>query len=199
MSLVQIRMKDKVLQRMLMILLNKKGVEVALADKKDANIPDGCSLIITDLASADRETLRFEKTFFVCKDGEIPPENAITYKRPFLMESFISDAVGILFSEERPTAPTEGLSIDKKKKTVKYGKTPVSLTETEFRLLLLLYENKGEAVSNTEITECVWGNRTVENSNVSAVYVNYLRKKLDERIGKRLIFSVRGKGYMLKL
>ena len=66
------------------------------------------------------------------------------------------------------------------------------------KLLSLLYENKGKAVTSEEIIQRVFDGKTVENSNAAAVYVNYLRKKLDKRIGKMLIYSVRGVGYMLK-
>ena len=104
-----------------------------------------------------------------------------------------------LSSEEKHTDIAPSLSIDKKRSVAKYGKYSVSLTETEMKLLSLLHENRGKTVTNAEITAVVFDGKTVKGSNAAAVYVNYLRKKLDEKIGKRLIFSVRGVGYVLKI
>ncbi len=198
MSLVQIRMRDGVFARMLEIVLLENKVTSEVTSDKDAKIPEDCSLVITDTHCASRDVHRFEKTFFVVKSDETPPEGVSFYKRPFLIDSFAADVTSALFSEKKPTDTVQILTVDKKRGVARYGKTSVSLTETEMKLLLLLYENKDTAVTNAEIVQRVFDGKTVENSNVAAVYVNYLRKKLDERIGKRLIYSVRGIGYMLK-
>ena len=198
MPLVQIRMKDRVLSRMLKIVLLENKIPSEVTCDEKAQVSDGCSLIVTDISCASAEVLRFETVFFVIKDKEEIPEGKTVFRRPFLIDTFISEVQKSLFSEhEEKAAPS--LSIDKKHNFARYGSVSVKLTETEMKLLTLLYENKGETVTNEEITKRIWGGRTVENSNVSAVYVNYLRKKLDERLGKRFIFSVRGKGYVLKV
>ncbi len=197
MSLVQIRMRDRVFARMLEIILLENKVFSDVTASKDAKIPDGCSLIITDTHCASRDVLRFEKTFFIVKGEEAPPEGVSFYKRPFLIDDLAKDVTAALFSKERATDTVVSLTIDKKRGVARYGKTAVSLTETEMKLLALLYENKGKAVTCEEIARRVFDGKTVENSNAAAVYVNYLRKKLDDRIGKKLIYSVRGVGYML--
>ena len=199
MPLVQIRMKDRVLARTLEILLAEKKVSVSVTDKKETEMPESTDLVITDLASADRDTLRFESTVFICGRDETPPENRLSFKRPFLTDAFLSETLGMIFSEEKEVTKTTAISIDKRRKAVRLGKITVPLTDKEFLLFTLLYEKKEKVVTNEEITATVFEGKTVENSNVSAVYVNYLRKKLDERLGKPLIFSVRGKGYMLKI
>ncbi len=197
MSLVQIRMKDRVFARMLTIVLLENNVSSAVTVDRDAKIPEDCVLIITDSDCACRDVLRFEKTFFIGRQGETSPDGVIFYQRPILIDSFVADVKAALFSEEKPMEAPPSLTVDKKRGVARYGKLSVSLTETEMKLLLLLYENKGKAVTNEEIVQRVFDGKTVENSNVAAVYVNYLRKKLDERIGKKLIYSVRGVGYML--
>jgi len=198
MSTVQIRMKDRVFARMLEIVLLENNVSSDVTADKDAKIPDGCSLVITDADCACRDVLRFERTFFIGTGGETLPEGVPFYKRPFLIDDFAADVKRALFSEEKNTEAAPTLTVDKKRGVAHYGKLSVSLTETETKLLVLLYENQGKAVTNEEIVRRVFDGKTVENSNAAAVYVNYLRKKLDERIGKRLIFSVRGVGYTLK-
>lgn len=198
MSLVQIRMKDRVFARMLEIVLLENSVSSTVTENRDAEIPKDCVLIITDSDCATRDVLRFGKTFFIGRQGEVSPNGVSFYKKPILIDGFVADVKAALFSEEKPTEAAEKLTVDKKHGVARYGKLSVSLTETEMKLLLLLYENKGAAVTNEEIVKRVFDGKTVENSNVAAVYVNYLRKKLDERIGKKLIYAVRGVGYILK-
>ena len=192
-------MRDRVFARMLEILLSEKQISVSVTDKKETRIPEGSALVITDLHCADKDVQRFENTVYICGRDETEPEGRVCLRRPFLIDAFISEILDTLFSDKKADSDTLSLSLDKKTKSARYGKLAIPLTETEFKLLLLLYENKGETVTCEEITDKVFGGKTVENSNVSAVYVNYLRKKLDERIGKRMIFSVRGKGYTLKI
>ena len=77
------------------------------------------------------------------------------------------------------------------------GREPIALTEKEFLLFSLLYDAKGGIVTDEEIDEKVWKNETADGSNVTAVYINYLRKKIEEPLGRRYILRVRGKGYRL--
>ncbi len=197
MPLVQIRMRDRVFARMLQAVLLENSVSSDVTANRDAKLSEDCALIITDLHCAPRDLTQFEKTFFVVKNGENAPDGAVFYKRPFLIDDLIADVSSALFSEEKPTDTAPSLTIDKKRSIARYGKLSASLTETEMKLLLLLYENRGKTVTNEKIVQRVFDGKTVANSNVSAVYVSYLRKKLDERIGKKLIYSVRGIGYVL--
>lgn len=73
----------------------------------------------------------------------------------------------------------------------------ISLTSTEYRLLLLFLRNKRRVLSRTHILEEVWGIDYNMSTNVVDVYVNYLRKKLDNG-GPKLIHTVIGMGYVLK-
>ena len=75
----------------------------------------------------------------------------------------------------------------------------ITLTDKEMTLFSLLYDNIGKVVSDERILNEVWKNETVQGSNIVAVYIKYLRQKIDERVGRRLIFRVRGDGYMLKI
>jgi hypothetical protein len=191
-------MKDRVFARMLEIVLLENNVSSEVTDTSRAKIPEDTLLVITDTECGIGEADAFENTVFITKGSETPPAEKRSFHRPFLMDAFVSEINKLLFTEESADSPPT-LTVDKKHKTAKYGRLSVSLTETELKLLLLLYENKGQTVLYSEIIQNVFGGRTAENSNVPAVYVNYLRKKLDEKFGKRLIFSVRGKGYTLKI
>ncbi|MBF5045936.1 response regulator transcription factor [Aggregicoccus sp. 17bor-14] len=74
----------------------------------------------------------------------------------------------------------------------------LSLTAREFSLLQFLLEHAGEVVSRTRIVQAVWEHDFETFSNVVEVYIRYLRAKVDEPFGARLIHTVRGVGYVLR-
>ncbi len=76
----------------------------------------------------------------------------------------------------------------------------VKLTERETRLFEYLLERRGEVVSRTQLCENVWEKDiSAAKTNVTDVYVSYLRKKLDSILGSESIKTVRGEGYLLKI
>lgn len=116
--------------------------------------------------------------------------------RPFSLNSL--DAALKVFNV-KDGAYKPDISLDKKHcEAVVFG-CIIPLTEKEMLLFSLLLENKNSAVSDKKILEYVWKNDISQGSNIVAVYIKYLRQKIDERVGQRLIFRVRGEGYMLKI
>ena len=73
---------------------------------------------------------------------------------------------------------------------------PVSLTVTEFRLLVTLLRHPGQVLSKRQLLELVWGFDDYD-ANVVEVQVSALRRKL-EALGPRLIHTVRGVGYVAR-
>ncbi len=74
----------------------------------------------------------------------------------------------------------------------------VALTPKEFSLLEFLLRNKGKVCTRTRIIEHVWDIHFNADTSVIDVYVNYLRKKLDDGSGKTYIHTVRGVGYIAR-
>lgn len=83
-------------------------------------------------------------------------------------------------------------------KTVVRNGQDVSLTTTEYRLLLFFIKNKERVLSRLDILEEVWGVNYDLGTNVVDVYVNYLRKKIDVNTDTKLIQTIIGMGYVLK-
>ncbi len=83
-------------------------------------------------------------------------------------------------------------------KTVTRNDKPVSLTSTEYRLLHFFMRNQNRVLSRMDILEEVWGVNHDLGTNVVDVYVNYLRKKLDNDPDQKLIHTVIGMGYVIK-
>jgi two-component system, OmpR family, copper resistance phosphate regulon response regulator CusR len=83
-------------------------------------------------------------------------------------------------------------------KTVSRKGSPISLTATEYRLLLVLVKNSGKVLSRIDILESAWDINFNMETNVVDVYINYLRKKIDSDNDIKLIHTVVGMGYVLK-
>ncbi|VFB04103.1 Transcriptional regulatory protein CusR [Chryseobacterium taihuense] len=86
---------------------------------------------------------------------------------------------------------------DYTKKVTRTGEE-VSLTSTEYKLLMYFLNNPEKVISRAEILDAVWGVNYELGTNVVDVYVNYLRKKIDNQEDKKLIHTVIGMGYVLK-
>jgi len=71
----------------------------------------------------------------------------------------------------------------------------IELSPKEFSLLEYLMSNVGRKLTRTMILERVWHHSFDTNTNVVDVYINYLRKKIDENVTLKLIRTVRGVGY----
>jgi len=74
----------------------------------------------------------------------------------------------------------------------------IELTAKEFSLLEYLMLNAGTVVTRTMIAEHVWDVNFDTFTNVIDVFLSYLRNKIDREFPKKLIQTVRGRGYMLK-
>ena len=90
------------------------------------------------------------------------------------------------------------LLLDKKRYTVQYAGTPISLTAREFALLCVLLENKSIVLSRSTLLERVWGYDYMGETNIVDVYISYLRSKIDDVFDTTLIRTVRGVGYVVK-
>jgi DNA-binding response OmpR family regulator len=87
------------------------------------------------------------------------------------------------------------LDVDSHRVT-KNGKA-VELTQKEFSLLEFLLRNKGKVSRRTRIIEKVWDIHFDYDSSVIDVYINFLRKKLDEPGAESFIETIRGIGYRI--
>ena len=74
----------------------------------------------------------------------------------------------------------------------------IDLTGKEFELLEYLIRNRGRVLTRNMILNRVWNMDLDGGSNVADVYINYLRKKLDQDFEPKLIHTVRGVGYVLR-
>ena len=96
------------------------------------------------------------------------------------------------------TMRVRDLSVDPVARRVERAGKVIELTQKEYALLEYLVRNAGRIVSRQMISEHVWKHDADPLTNVVDVYINYLRKKLDEDKHNPLIQTVRGRGYVIK-
>jgi heavy metal response regulator len=121
--------------------------------------------------------------------------------KPFAFEELLARIRAVLRKGETKT-PTKiqvaDLTLDLLSHKVTRDDREITLTTKEYALLEYLMRNAGTVVTRTMIAEHVWDINFDTLTNVIDVYINYLRNKVDSRSKKKLIYTIRGRGYLLK-
>jgi len=89
------------------------------------------------------------------------------------------------------------LTLDRVERKVSRAGRPIELTNREFGLLEYLMRNAGRRMTRAMIIEHVWNLTFDSTTNVVDVYINYLRRKVDDGFSPPLIRTVRGVGYQI--
>ena len=103
-------------------------------------------------------------------------------------------------TEDAPTHKLEvlGVCLDEDRHEVTVQGENVELTNREFELLHTLMRNKNIVLTREKLLNEVCGYDYVGETNIIDVYVRYLRTKIDDHFGIKLIQTVRGVGYCIK-
>ena len=120
--------------------------------------------------------------------------------KPFSFTELSARLRALLRRSQSPAAlalTVDDLKLDRTERRVERAGKPIELTSKEFSLLQYLMLNAGRRLTRAMIIEHVWNLTFDTSTNVVDVYVNYLRRKVDDGFGKRLIHTVRGVGYEL--
>ncbi|MFI1798256.1 response regulator transcription factor [Streptomyces sp. NPDC020379] len=124
--------------------------------------------------------------------------------KPFALDELLA-RLRALLRRAAPLEPAEesgeltfaDLVVDPQTRTGRRGGIPLEFTRTEFALLEVLMRHPGQVLPREVIQERVWGTDFGPDSNSLAVYVGYLRRKLEEGGACRLVHTVHGIGYRL--
>lgn len=90
------------------------------------------------------------------------------------------------------------LSMDCTSHMVTRGGKEIKLSAKEYALLEYLMYNQGRVLSREMIEDHVWNFDYEGGTNVVDVYISYLRKKIDDGYEKKLIHTVRGRGFIMR-
>lgn len=93
----------------------------------------------------------------------------------------------------------DNLSLNARSQMVVREGRVIELTGKEYRLLEYLLVNKNQILSRERILNHVWGYDFDGTANVVDVYMNYLRRKIQSEGQKKLIHTVRGLGYVMRI
>lgn len=96
------------------------------------------------------------------------------------------------------TLQFEDLRVDGKRGFAERGDHKLDLTAKELQLLELLLLHRGDILTRTFIAEAVWEMTFDGDSNVIDVNIRRLRAKVDDPFERKLIHTVRGRGYVLR-
>jgi two-component system response regulator MprA len=93
----------------------------------------------------------------------------------------------------------DDLRIDSAARRVWRGDREIDLSKTEFDLLELLVRNAGIVLDHSTIYDRIWGYDFGPDSKNLAVYISYLRRKVEGADETKLIHTVRGVGYTARV
>jgi two-component system copper resistance phosphate regulon response regulator CusR len=121
--------------------------------------------------------------------------------KPFAFRELLARVRALLRREPqvRPDLlQLEDLQLDTASHRVSRAAREIELTAKEYALLEYLARRAGQLVSRAEIAAHVWDESFDPFSNTIEVYVNRLRKKIDDQHPVKLIHTRRGEGYILE-
>ena len=90
------------------------------------------------------------------------------------------------------------LVINRNSRTVSRNDKEINLTNKEYELLMILIDNKDKVVTRDELLEKIWGYEYEPETNVTDVYVRYLRSKLNNENKEEYIQTIRSVGYIMR-
>ena len=117
--------------------------------------------------------------------------------KPFAIEELLA-RIRANLKKKSSVVEVGKLKINKDSHQATYDGNEIDLTKKEFDLLLYLVQNKNKVISREQALDAVWGYDFIGNTNVVDVYVRYLRAKIDDAYGVKLIETVRGFGYVIR-
>lgn len=124
--------------------------------------------------------------------------------KPFAIEELLARIRVCLKKHRGSSAAGSGalkagkLSIEPASYSTSYGDESISLTKKEFDLLLYLWQHEHTAITRDELLSHVWGYDFAGDTNIVDVYIRYLRQKIDDRFGIKIIHTIRAVGYMFR-
>lgn len=124
--------------------------------------------------------------------------------KPFAIEELLARIrVALSRQQQAPEVRMEVIEVGQLKMNLSshsayYGDEELAFTKKEYELLEYLMKHKNIAITREELLNKVWDYEYLGDTNVVDVYIRYLRQKIDDRFGIRLISTVRGVGYIIK-
>ena len=121
--------------------------------------------------------------------------------KPFAIEELLA-RINAIFrrvdSLDNYIVKFKDLVINRNSRTVSKNDKEINLTNKEYELLMILIDNKDKVVTRDELLEKIWGYGYEPETNVTDVYVRYLRSKLNNENKEEYIQTIRSVGYIMR-
>ena len=211
---VDVLTPDQRFGRMIALEAERIGADVCLGEYRSQMVSDDVKhFVIADLdAYSDGELEKFGSGstligFSTGYEQEMPARVKVCngfLHRPFLVSELLAIIVGEAVSDAAQAQSKSHVSsahktknnvlrVNPERRCAVWGNEEIPLSDNEYRVLELLCAKRGIAVLRDEIDSVL----SVDGGNMSDVYICHLRRKLDNKLGLKLICTVRGKGYTL--
>ncbi len=121
--------------------------------------------------------------------------------KPFNLDELLARLRALLRRTQAPKQKSytfDDLTLDTGTRRAQRGDRVIDLTAKEYELLELFMRNPRQVLTREMIYDNVWGYDFGGESNIIEVYVRYLRQKLEEGGEARLLYTVRGMGYVMR-
>lgn len=124
--------------------------------------------------------------------------------KPFITEELLARIKALLRRSNPPDVAREILSyadleLDIATRQARRGQRVIMLSTTEYELLAMFLRNPRIVLTRSLLMDRIWGTDFTGGPNVLEVYIGHLRAKLEQQSEPRLIQTVRGAGYVLRL
>ena len=187
----------------------REGLEEALKNEYDLIILDVMLPSMNGFEICRR--LKREKQFPIimlsAKDSVIDKVNGLQIgaedyiAKPFAIEELLA-RIEVVFRRQDKfnnyIVRFKDIIINKSSRVVEKDGNEINLTNKEYELLMILIENKDKVVTREELLEKVWGYGYEPETNVTDVYIRYLRAKLNSENKEEYIQTVRSVGYIMR-
>ena len=196
-------------------------VDVAFDGQRGLELATTCDydLIILDLMLPQKDGLQFTKEYrannvatpILMLTAKTATEDKVAgldsgaddyITKPFAFAELLARVRSLLRRgslEKGTVLAIADLELDTVTHKAKRGNRTIDLTAKEYALLEFLLRNKERVLSRTIISEHIWDYNFDTGTNLIDVYVNHLRNKIDSGSACRLIHTVRGVGFVMKM
>jgi DNA-binding response OmpR family regulator len=189
-----------------------EGLHLALAEPYDAAVVDVMLPRLDGIALIDGLRRRGVRTPVLILSAKRSVDDRVRglqaggddyLTKPFAFAELLARVQALIRRATGSTEPTRllfgDLSLDLITREVRREGRRIELRPREFSLLEYLMRNPGKVLSKTMILSHVWGYRFDPSTNVVDVLVSRLREKIDRNFERKLVHTVRGVGYVLKV
>jgi two-component system response regulator MprA len=124
--------------------------------------------------------------------------------KPFALDELLARVKALLRRRSPADIPREvlcfaDLALDTATRQAKRGQRIIDLSTTEYELMALFLRNPRIVLTRNILMDRIWGSDFEGGPNVLEVYIGHLRSKLEQNAEPRLLQTVRGAGYVLRL